>query len=83
MADRAAKALQGGARQVVVIAGAGHIAAGRGIPQRVERRLQKPVLTVQPLTVETDSVDRVIGQAIANGDADILVVPRFEHEIFL
>jgi len=83
MADRAAKALQGGARQVVVIAGAGHIAAGRGIPQRVERRLRKPVLTVQPLTVETDSVDRVIGQAIANADADILVVPRFEHEIVL
>ena len=83
MAARAADAVRAGARQVVVLAGAGHIAAGRGIPQRVERRLGGNVLTVQPLTVDADSVDRVIGQAIANADADILVVPRFEVEIAL
>ena len=83
MAARAADAVRDGARQVVVLAGAGHIAAGRGIPQRVERRLGVNVLTVQPLTVDADSVDRVIGQAIADADADILVVPRFEIEIAL
>jgi uncharacterized iron-regulated protein len=83
MAARAADAVRAGARQVVVLAGAGHIAAGRGIPQRVERRLGLNVLTVQPLTVDEDSVDRVIGQAIADADADILVVPRFEVEIAL
>lgn len=83
MADRAAAAVKDGARQVVVIAGAGHVAAGRGIPQRVERRLEGSVLTILPLTVDAGSVDEALRSALENADADILVVPRFEAEILL
>jgi uncharacterized iron-regulated protein len=84
MADRAVAALQGGARQVVVIAGAGHVAAGRGIPQRVERRLEgERVLTIVPITVDAGSVDEALVDALKNAEADIIVVPRFEAEIVL
>jgi uncharacterized iron-regulated protein len=84
MAERAAAAVTEGARQVVVVAGAGHVAAGRGIPQRVERRLGgTPVLTILPITVDAGSVDEALRSAIGNADADILVIPRFEQEIFL
>ncbi len=83
MADRAVRAINDGARQVVVIAGAGHIAAGRGIPQRVERRLGERVLTVVPLSVSSSDVDEAIRSALAAAEGDILVIPRFEHEIVL
>jgi uncharacterized iron-regulated protein len=84
MADRTVAALQDGARQVVVVAGAGHVAAGRGIPQRVERRLDgERVLTIVPMTVDAGSVDAALRAAIENAEADILVIPRFEAEIFL
>jgi len=84
MADRTARAIGEGARQVVVIAGAGHVAAGRGIPQRVERRLGgERVLTILPLTVDSESAERAIASALANADADILMIPRFEAEVVL
>jgi uncharacterized iron-regulated protein len=84
MADRAVAALNDGARQVVVVAGAGHVAAGRGIPQRIERRLGgERVLTIVPMTVDAGSVDEALRSAIENAEADILVIPRFEAEIFL
>jgi uncharacterized iron-regulated protein len=84
MADRAARAVRDGARQVVVIAGAGHVALGRGVPQRIERRLpDQAVLTFIPVQASADDVDAVVGKAIADGEADILVVPRFEVEIAL
>lgn len=85
MADGAARALERGAEQVIVIAGAGHVARGRGIPQRVERR--RPgvrVLSLVPLTgVDGDNAIDRLRQAVVNGEADILVVPRFEREIDL
>jgi uncharacterized iron-regulated protein len=84
MAERAVAALSDGARQVVVIAGAGHVAAGRGIPQRVERRLPgERVLTIVPLTVDATTAEGVIRSAIEAAEADILVIPRFEAELVL
>lgn len=85
MAERTVKALEAGARQVVVIAGAGHVASGRGIPQRVERRLKERVLTIVPLVVEEDpdAAQRALAEAIADADADILVVPWVEQAIVL
>ncbi len=87
MADRAASAIKDGARQIVVVAGAGHIALGRGIPQRVERRLDvtgaEKVLTILPMTLDAGNVDVSLAAALENYDADIIIVPRFEPEIFL
>lgn len=84
MADRAVRAVKDGARQLVVIAGAGHVALGRGVPQRIERRLPgEAVLTFVPLRASADDVDEIVGKAIADGEADVLVVPRFELEIAL
>jgi uncharacterized iron-regulated protein len=84
MADGAVRALRGGARQVVVLAGAGHVALGRGVPQRIERRLDgERVLTVVPLRVDADDVDGALRKAIAAGEGDILVIPRFEPELAL
>ena len=82
MADRAARAVvDDKAARVVVLAGSGHIAAGRGVPQRIERRLQMPVLTVLPLTVDADSVDDEIRGAVERGEADIIVIPKFDVAI--
>ena len=82
MADRAAHAiLVDKAARVVVLAGAGHIAAGRGVPQRIERRLQEPMLTVLPLSVEADSVDDEVREAVTRAEADIIVIPKFEIAI--
>jgi uncharacterized iron-regulated protein len=83
MASRAAAAVVDGARQVLVIAGAGHVAAGRGVPQRIERRLHTPVLTLVPLSVDSDSAEREVQEALARAEADILVVPRFDADIVL
>jgi uncharacterized iron-regulated protein len=84
MADGAARAIKEGARAVVVLAGVGHVAGGRGVPQRIERRLPgETVLTIVPLSVDSDDVDDTLRRAIRDGDADILVVPRFEQEIAL
>jgi uncharacterized iron-regulated protein len=84
MADRAARAVHEGARQVVVLAGAGHVARGRGVPQRIERRLRgEAVLTFVPLQASADDAEQVLVRAIADGEADILVVPRFEPEFAL
>jgi uncharacterized iron-regulated protein len=84
MADRAAGALRAGARQVLVLAGAGHVARGRGVPQRVERRLDgESVLTFVPITADADDVQVIVARAIAEGEADVLIVPRFEAELAL
>jgi uncharacterized iron-regulated protein len=84
MADTATRALRGGARQVIVLAGAGHVALGRGVPQRIERRLAgERVLTLVPVKADAENVDDVVRKAIAAGEGDILVVPRFEVELSL
>ncbi|MDP2343687.1 MAG: ChaN family lipoprotein [Deltaproteobacteria bacterium] len=84
MADRAATAIKEGARQVIVLAGAGHVANGRGIPQRVERRLGVRVLAVVPMSgVDNGNAVEAIQKAVRAGEGDILVVPRFEPEIAL
>jgi uncharacterized iron-regulated protein len=84
MADGAVRALREGARQVVVIAGAGHVARGRGVPQRVERRLDgEAVLSLVPVTASADDAEAALARAIAEGEGDILVVPRFEREVAL
>jgi hypothetical protein len=84
MADGAAKAVAAGARQVVVLAGAGHVANGRGIPQRVERRIGSPVVAVVPLAgVDSANAVDAIARAVDNDEGDIIVVPRFEPEINL
>ena len=41
------------------------------------------MLTILPMSVDAGSVDEALRSAIANADADILVIPRFEQEIFL
>lgn len=84
MAQGVADAVTAGARQVVVLAGAGHVANGRGIPQRVERRLGGRVLSVVPLAgVDSDNAKDSIERAVQAGEGDVLVVPRFEPEISL
>lgn len=85
MADRVSRALDDGAPRVFVIAGIGHVAQGRGIPERVERR--KPgvrVLSMVPLTdVDGENAQEKLKAAIVEGEGDILVVPRFEEAIAL
>lgn len=85
MADRAARALEAGAAHVVVLAGAGHIARGRGIPQRVERRIENArVLTIVPLTdIDSENASAQVKRAVLAGEGDILVVARFEEELSL
>lgn len=85
MAERAVKALDDGARQVVVLAGVGHVARGRGIPQRVERRRPRAaVLSVVPLgDVDSENVEARLRQAVVDGEGDVIVVPRFEESISL
>ena len=85
MADRAARALDDGAEQVIVLAGVGHVARGRGIPQRIERRRPGArVLSVVPLTgVDGENAQEQIRRAVMKGEGDILVVPRFERELDL
>jgi uncharacterized iron-regulated protein len=84
MAAGVARALTRGAERVVV-AGAGHVARGRGIPQRVERRLASArVLTIVPLPdVDAENVVEVVRGAVVRGEGDILVVPSFEEQIAL
>lgn len=84
MAQGAANAVAAGARQVVVLAGAGHVANGRGIPQRVERRIGEAVVAVVPLAgIDADNAKDSIERAVVAGEGDVLVVPRFEPEISL
>jgi uncharacterized iron-regulated protein len=85
MAERTVQALDDGARQVVVLAGIGHVARGRGIPQRVERRRDGlRVLSVVPLTgVDSENAQERVRRAIIEGEGDIIVVPRFEEAIEL
>ena len=84
MAEGAVAALQG-SKRVVVLAGVGHIAMGRGIPERVERRLWGArALSVVPLGgVDASNFEARVKEAIQDGEGDILAVPRFENEIAL
>lgn len=85
MADRAAQALLDGATHVVVIAGAGHVARGRGIPQRIERRVASAkVISIVPLTeVDSENVLEQVKTAVLRGEGDVLYIPRFEEELSL
>jgi uncharacterized iron-regulated protein len=85
MAEGAAKAIQKGASKVIVLAGIGHVARGRGVPQRVERRLpDAKVLSIVPLPgVDSENAEIRLRAAIAQGEGDIIAIPRFEEELVL
>ena len=85
MADRTARALESGAKQVVVIAGIGHVARGRGIPERVERRRPgATVLSIVPLSeVDAETVTSKLRAAVVDGEADVIAIPRFEEALAL
>ena len=70
MADSVARALStsDAPERVVVLAGAGHIRYGEGIPTRAARRGAKPSLTILPLELE-EAIDLV-----GSGVADVLWV---------
>jgi uncharacterized iron-regulated protein len=85
MAQTAAAALDAGASQVIVIAGIGHVARGRGIPQRIERRVPDVhVISIVPVTdVDSESAEEKLKEAVVAGEAEILVIPKFEEELSL
>lgn len=85
MAEGAVKALDAGAARVVVLCGVGHVAFGRGVPQRVERRRPDArVLSIVPLgEVDWDNVEHRLVRSVALGEGDILVVPKLEDSITL
>jgi len=78
MAERSVAALDTDAQRVLVLAGVGHVAGYRGIPQRIlRRRPEARLLTVVPLPVEGgEDLTDAVKQAIARGDADILAIKR-------
>jgi uncharacterized iron-regulated protein len=77
MADGAARALDS-AEAVVVIAGNGHVAGYRGIPNRLLRRKpQAKLMTIVPVRIGDDEDPAAtIKAAIASGEADVLAVIR-------
>lgn len=85
MAERASEVLAAGASKVVILAGVGHVAQGRGIPQRVERRRPGArVLSIVPLAdVDADNVVARVRAAVASGEGDVLVVPKFDEVLAL
>jgi len=78
MADRAARALDDGAKKVVVLAGNGHVAGYRGIPNRIARR--KPtakIFTIVPITLdEGEDAEAIVKGAVIDGEADVIAVVR-------
>jgi uncharacterized iron-regulated protein len=78
MADRTSRALDDGAKRVIVLAGNGHVAGYRGIPNRIARR--KPtarIMTLVPITLGTgEDAAEVIKAAVAEGEADVIAVVR-------
>lgn len=76
MAEGAVRARSGGVRQVLVLAGVGHVAGYHGIPQRILRRVPgASLLTVMPVEVDDgESANEAVRQAIARGEGDILAV---------
>lgn len=78
MADRAARALDDGAQKVVVLAGNGHVAGYRGIPNRIARR--KPaarIFTLVPITLdEGEDAEAIVKGAVIDGEADVIAVVR-------
>src|SRR5262249_32030444 len=85
MAQTAAKALDDGAPQVVVIAGTGHVARGHGVPERVERRAPSVhVLSIVPLNgLSAEDAGEKLKEAVVDGEADLVVIPRFAEELSL
>ena len=85
MAQTAARALDSGAEKVVVIAGMGHVARGRGVPERVERREPSAhVLSIVPLVgASAENASEKLKKAVVDGEGDIVVVPRFADELSL
>jgi uncharacterized iron-regulated protein len=76
MAERSVRARREGADRVLVLAGVGHVAGYRGIPQRILRRQPGATLmTVVPLDVdEGETAEDALRMAIARGDADVLAI---------
>lgn len=85
MADRSVKALESGAQRLVVLAGVGHVAGYRGIPQRIARRRPGTrLLTIVPITLsEKERPEDVARVAIAEGEADILAIKKPREVISL
>ena len=77
MAEGSAKALNEVGR-VVVIAGNGHIAGYRNIPNRLLRRVPTAkMLTIVPVTLDdTDDAMEVAKDAVVEREADILAIER-------
>jgi uncharacterized iron-regulated protein len=91
MAATAFQALQQhpGAR-IVILAGTGHIARGRGIPQRLLRRMggdTSTVLSLYPITIAVDeppqTTQQRLREAQQQGEGDIIVVCRDVGEVSL
>lgn len=85
MADRSVRAFEGDARRVLVLAGVGHVAGYRGIPQRILRRVPDArVLTVVPLPIDEDeSPEEAVRDAVARGDGDILAIKKPREVVHL
>jgi uncharacterized iron-regulated protein len=64
MADRIAQLLRGSDRQVVVLAGQGHIVYGYGIPSRVQRRI--PTVKQQTILLNPDKETQIGKPGIAD-----------------
>lgn len=86
MADGAVKARKNGAARVVVLAGVGHVGGGRGIAQRVVRRMpEAKVLKIVPMPIGTSEDENIsmINEALASDMAEILVVAKPKEVIEL
>lgn len=77
MADGSAKALDE-ADKVVVLAGVGHVAGYRGIPNRLlRRRPEARLLTIVPITLDDGEDPQAVARAaVASGEGDILALIR-------
>jgi uncharacterized iron-regulated protein len=87
MAARTLLALEK-AERVVVATGAGHVAAGAGIPMRILRRNPDlRVLSLVPIWADPDNeeedIQSVARQAIIDGEGDVLVVVKSREVINL
>jgi uncharacterized iron-regulated protein len=86
MADRSVDGLATGRfERVLVLAGVGHVAGYRGIPQRIlRRRPDAKVLTIVPITVPAgESPEDAARAAVARRDGDILAIRRAREVVNL
>jgi uncharacterized iron-regulated protein len=85
MAERGVAALQH-ADRLVVVTGAGHVAAGAGIPMRMLRRDENlRVMSLVPVVADEEDGDVKpwVRQAIIDGEGDVLVIKKARETIHL